>query len=463
MSDHLHRGLFASVLGELIVLNQSSCHPNLPGYEGQGLCCNRPWAYQDVGSETGSPRLTAGSILECHEYSHDLPLDRSNSLARAILREWRETVAYLASHIAPGRLELSLVCDLHRGEVELARLVVDGLCTLPRLRDCHLRLCEPRDSRLQQLAYEAVLKVRALGSVKHHRSSERTGSGPLALPRELLRLRILEYYTDLVTPDKEVLCAGKSVHFSPAGNDHRLTRPVAASAAAGTRRFHLVAPPTPFFLACRALYEDANLVFYNQNRFIIVDNPLDDPFASRERGDYKRVLCGQPVLEASRAPSLSRIPPTPRAGVCPFYSVSRPWDGHPALQDWDDTVEWVKDKLNLPALILRLVVAGHPWHGPENSYKITRADGKEVLATYNHMLHPLQRLNPATGQGLARSYAHLPWSLTWSHWAHEQQLNGRSSDWLESKDRELKKRAECIAEAECVIRSGARNRLVARS
>ncbi|KAK4247869.1 hypothetical protein C7999DRAFT_31680 [Corynascus novoguineensis] len=76
-----------------------------------------------------------------HMYNHDLPLRHisSDSLAKAVLAEWYATAAYLAAHITPGQLELTLVCDVHhtRG-AETAEAVLDSLALLPRLKDCHI-------------------------------------------------------------------------------------------------------------------------------------------------------------------------------------------------------------------------------------------------------------------------------------------------------------------------------------
>lgn len=132
--------------------------------------------------------------------------------------------------------------------------------------------------------------------------------------------------------------------------------------------------------------------------------------------------------------------------------MNRPRDDHPAFQDWDNTVAWAKDKLNLPLLTLRLVVAGHPdtGRGPPNSWEMTRGQGKQVLATYNRIIIPLQQLGGACTDdgsrgGLARFYAKLPWPLRWSREARIRRI-GKDYDseweWLEVKDREIKARAE---------------------
>jgi hypothetical protein len=108
----------------------------------------------------------------------------------------------------------------------------------------------------------------------------------------------------------------------------------------------------------------------------------------------------------------------------PFADPSRPREDHPALLDWAETLDWAKNKLNLTALTLRIImVRSREYQSNENqALQMTRAQGKQVLATYNRIIAPLERLGAATDNGLARFYAEL--------------------EWLQSKRRELKTRAE---------------------
>lgn len=111
---------------------------------------------------------------------------------------------YLAPHIVPGRFALSLVCDFRHGEVRLPKLVLDGVRLLPRLKDCHVRLCETRDSHLQHIAQETVLQARGIASSEPMTTPSLFNRPHLLnLPREV-RFRVLEY-TDLVAPSKEVM------------------------------------------------------------------------------------------------------------------------------------------------------------------------------------------------------------------------------------------------------------------
>ncbi|KAL2196813.1 hypothetical protein P885DRAFT_60823 [Corynascus similis CBS 632.67] len=466
----------ASLTNLRVVLNETSCHYDMP-YESRGHCCNRGWGYKGTEADSSAPELLYG-CNDCLDNIHDLPLNASSALDDGVISEWRTTAAYLASHIVPGRLELSLICDVDHGDVETAKLVLDSLGMLPRLKDCHLRLCETRDSRLQRLASEAVLKARGFAPAEPQAPSRCSNSRLLSLPLEV-RLRILEH-TDLITPSREVTwnraVSDRGYYIVQASNDGRCGHEFCAPQCRGEcrlfrcwqekwpepslgcfcRRRHTAfstrcrcwTPPTPLFLVCRKLYEEANLIFYSRNRFIIIDSPCSSPFASRESGEY-------PFASFAASQFLKQVAPRQSLGYIRFLElVFSPFnhqnllkDGHPALQDWKETVQWVKDKLNIPALTLRLVVAGHPnpYVGtPSGGFEMTRAEGKEVLATYSRILYPLQLLSPDTGKGLARFYAKLPWPMKWSHWIHHRlgEEEEAVQELIDSKEQELKERAE---------------------
>jgi hypothetical protein len=199
------------------------------------------------------------------------------------------------------------------------------------------------------------------------------------------------------------------------------------------------------FLVCRALSSDANLVFYSQNRFVVVDSPSHSPYTPwAGESDYPHE-----IFAASHF--LRRVVPRHCLGhirflelaFSPFSHITRPRDDHPALRDWDETLDWAKDKLNLPALTLRLIVAGNRDVRHTDAEKMTRAEGKEVLATYNRILAPLQSLNPASEDGLARFYAELAWPLQWTWWVQQKlEVSEMAWGWLEAKGGELKRRAE---------------------
>lgn len=441
-----------------VVLNQTTCHQAQADDEARAACC---------GADHNS-KSTPCCVPHCHVDKHDFPLDASLALSKALFEEWHTTAAYLALHIVPNQLELSLVCDVQHDDPEAARLVLDGLRLLPPLKDCHVRLCGTSDPILQQLAQAAVLQARAITSPSEPAAVASPGSlrrpRLVNLPREL-RLQIFKY-TDLVTPWKEVTWARTSGGF-------RIERPRCQILIGGDycpleyhhgcqfnqcwetalpepsigcfcRRAHTAfssrcrcwRPPTPLFLVCRALYLDANRVLYNENRFIVIDDG-NSPISPTPPGDY-------PHKTFAASHFLRHVVPLHCVGhlrflelvFTPINHLNRPSDGHPALQDWVKTLDWVRDELNLPALTLRLVVASDS-PPTTTSEEITRAGGKEVLAVYNSILHPLRSLSAApSGTGLARFYARLAWPLKWSRevvWSREL---------VDAKECQLKRRAE---------------------
>jgi len=441
-----------------IVLNQTTCHQARVGCEAQAECCGADHKFKS----------NPCCLPHWHIEKHDFPLDASSALSKALFAEWYATAAYLALYIVPSQLELSLVCDVQHDDPEAAQLVLGGLHLLPPLKDCHVRLCGTREPVLQQLAQAAVLQARAFTSSSEPAVVASPGSlrrpRLVNLPREL-RLRILEY-TDLVTPWKEVIwsrtsggyrierlrCEGlisgceclPEFHHGCQFNQCWETPLPEPSIGCFCRRTHTAfssrcrcwRPPTPLFLVCRALYPDANRVLYSKNRFIVIDDG-DFPISPNPAGDY-------PHKSFAASQFLRHVVPLHCLGhlrflelvFTPINHLNRPSDDRPALQDWSETLDWVRDKLNLPALTLRLVVASNDPPTTE-SKEMTRAQGKEVLAVYNSILHPLRSLAAASdGAALARFYARLAWPLKWSQevvWSREL---------VDSKERELKRRAE---------------------
>ena len=466
----------ASLTNLRVVLNQTSCHQQKIGYEGYGGCCEDGWA-------DGGRIVTLGCKRESHQDEHDFPLDGSNSLAKAMLAEWDITVAHIAPHIIPRTLQLSLVCDVHHDDVESAKLVLAALGSLPPLKDCHVRLSGAQHSQLQKLAQRAVLRACGILPSDKSMSSSAASLRPrlVDLPREL-RLRILEF-TDLITPWKEVMWnraeRGYQRHNVPCfplegrGNCNpefhhgcqfvQCSLPSYPQPSVGCfcRRRHAAyslgcrcwSPPTPLFLVCRTLYQDANLVFYGENRFIVVDGLCDNPFLPWPPGDY-------PHASFAASQFLRDIVPRHCLGhlrflelaFAPFPHQSWPQDGHPAVQGWAETVVWVKNQLTLPGLTLRLIMAGNlEWspNGSDNGMdsgikELTQAQGKEVLAGYRRILGPLKHLDAASNNGLARFYAEMAWPWKWGEWvkACRDRDYYTAQKRLKSREQELRSRTE---------------------
>jgi hypothetical protein len=498
------RNLTASSLAALaslkIVLNQSSCHHRKPHGDGLGTwtCCR------------GTAAVDAPHYSTCHSQHtarHDSPLQNGDAAAGPMLDEWLRTAEFLSSRIRPGALQLSLVCDLdEQAEADIATKVVAPLFLFPELKGCHVRLCRSPNPQLGQIARRAALQA----CHKPEPASPPSFSGDrlLSLPREL-RLRILEY-TDLVTPWRQVVwarlelargylrpeagcCIWDDIPCPPALHhgcqfsgcyipEYRKDGVAVYSDAAGCfcRIRHAAfssscrcwAPPTPLFLICRTLLEDARFVFFSLNRFVVNDTlassvpyiafdvlkTIKVPAYHYDVWDLAEDVHAQPpssypAERFAASQFLRQIVPVNCLGYLRFLEIVFPphnyacWphDGHPALQDWVATIDWARNKINTPGLTLRLTMAGSlawPPARPDERKLVTQAQGDQVLAGYDRILKPLACLGE---DGLARFYADFAWPWKWVYplydghreLTHYQDLLA----WTRSKEDVLNERA----------------------
>ena len=463
-----------------VVLNQVACHEQQDGYEGQGDCCmDRRWPI-------GGPWPVSSCPHEHHKECHDLPLAQPEGLpgGETLFNEWHTTLASLAPHITPGTLDLAIVCDVRPDDegVASARVLLASLRVLPRLKNCHIRLCAMRHPQLEELAHEAALQARGIRTPASNTAALSppiaTGSSHLLLLPAELRLRILEY-TDLITPWKEVYWSrGQRGYWTstvpcmplegrgdcPPEYHHGCRFVQCAesewpqpSIGCFCRRFHAASSsicrcwvaPTPLFLICRTLSRDACLTFYTGNRFLVVDSPspytpLDwwpagaaYPHSTFAASEFLRT-----IVPPSCVPHLRFI----ELVWAPFGGADWPQAEHAALREWAETVDWMRDHLNLPGLTLRLALpTASAWGYDGQARDLSQAEGDAVLEGYQRILEPLSRLSACRedGSGLARFYAQMEWPCERSSWVKEKQLNGEVPwDWPDSEARRLKERAE---------------------
>ncbi|KAH6632779.1 hypothetical protein F5144DRAFT_575202 [Chaetomium tenue] len=470
----------ASLTSLTIILNQASCH-HLFEYGIYPNCCLQG---RKEGPWDGAYYCKTDAS---HLHRHDLPLltpssegdnsieggdEDSLAVAQALQSKWHSAVARLSSSIPSGRLELALVCDIdprHNRALEIAMAITAPLRLLPPLRDCHIRLSKTPNPQLQQVAQDGVLRACgiALPSSKPSLLSTLT-----TLPREL-RLRILEY-TDLIVPSRQVTWSRQD-HGYVTSSIESLSSPdylyrgqffhcwynegPGPFIGCFCRRRHSSfsfkckcwAPPGPaLFLICRTLYQDAQFVFFSGNRFIIHDYRACPPWEmpciggqTREeqripRRDYpnKRLAVSQFLREVIPTHCLAYLrflevvfPPYPPSGW--------PQAGHPAMDDWWATVDWLQDKVNLPGLTLRLVGARANEVTPDAyTATITVSEGDTIMKAHMALLPPLTHLGQ---NGLARFYANFiyPWLCT-----EELRVHDYKKDWMEDRNREIKEPAE---------------------
>jgi len=479
-----------AALGSLkIVLNEASCHQRAESEREMDCCippidvpeCHGSWFRIDHRHQP--PLLTPSAACESGDQTEDVLF----AATQALLGEWRAAAGYLSSFVTPGALEFGLVCDIdprHERAAELAAAVVAPLRLLPRLRDCHIRLAKTPDARLSQLAAQAALEARGLPPPKPPVS---TRPAFLALPREL-RFRILEL-TDLVTPNQEVWWCRQDSKYAWSDRsgglhcDNRNFSPPCSFLECWYRTRHAVRhgmegmpfgcfcrrrhaasstacscwlPPAPLFLVCRAICQDAEFVFFSENRFIVYDlttKPwrLSGPgFKAAFAKHCENLSSEYPFPRLAASHFLRDAVPARCIGhlrfleiVMPPYSAAAwPQYGHPAMQDWRETVSWFRDRMNGPALTLR-VLAADDWDveaaGTPRDW-ITVAEADMIDKGYMTLLHPLAHL--AKGPtALARFYGGVryPWQST-----NREMGTITRRKWVETGKVGVKRRAECL-------------------
>jgi hypothetical protein len=227
------------------------------------------------------------------------------------------------------------------------------------------------------------------------------------------------------------------------------------------------------FLICRGLLEDARFVFFSRNHFVVSDtlaarnpcvpfnifNTLKMPNDGRywEMAEWHRSQPPRsyPAPRVAASQFLREVVPAGCLGYLRFLELVFPpynqdcWphDGHPALQDWAETIDWVGDKINIPGITLRLTIAGSlssPPKHPDERKALTPAQGDEVLAGYHRILKPLARLGGKEGLNRFHADFALPWK--WTTWVSERFGDVDDSvaarEWIKSKEALLNEYAE---------------------
>lgn len=385
-----------------ILLNVSSCEPSQP-------CCtarsNSPYRY----SHPGCAR-------------HDEPLSARSPHYQEVISEWCRTVEHLAPYIQPSQLHLYFVCDVT--DTSAAVAVVAPFMNLPLLADCSIRLSREIDPLIQDLAHQVADQSTG-------RSINLAPFSFLSLPAKL-RLQILQH-TDLVAPYRQVDwnprdgyylhyrvmgcdwncdpddhhgCQFRQCWKNPEGHGCYCSRYHSASSRKHCRCWR---PPSPLFLVSKALRDDAQEVFFTQNRFIVapVDGYGDPAKTVLERFEASIFL--QDIIPPHFIPRLRFLefvfPPLDEEYISPRCS---------ALDDWDNTIDNIMTKLVHPSLKLRINFADFytSYHASPLRKNITRQEGiTKVVTAYMRIVRPLERLK---AHGLSQLFVHAAWPWTWT-------------------------------------------------
>ncbi|KAK0665487.1 hypothetical protein QBC41DRAFT_327825 [Cercophora samala] len=460
-----------------VVLNQTSCHQETSRGDSVTDCC----------LVTDEPLGAGRSWCERNHGKLHQPAALSNTdlSSLSLLMQWEAAANHL-SGISEGRMTLFFVCDVEHEDVEAGRLAVAPLLRLPRLKGCHIRLAKRPDWQLQRLAHDTVQKCLGLPPLRRLPASDTASPRAfLDLPREL-RLRILGF-TDLVTPIREVSWDGQvyrvnrpthsMTHHAGYNNDlsvscrrdHHLgcrfsncwferTTPGNYQPGCFCRLMHTAvsshcrcwAPPTHLFLVCRALYCEAQHVFFSANRFIVHDygDMLDPSIVPSlpwvDSYPNARLTASRFLRDQVPASSLRSL----RFLELVFPAYMHPsWPSNPdhsAIADWIDTVEYIKDKINGPGLTLRVIMASSVGTAPVGHDRLTAEQGRQIERGYHNILGPLARLQDGLCGPLHRFYAHLayPWAYTEDTIAMIWPDAKKYHTFIQSHEKRLKQEAE---------------------
>jgi len=387
------------------LLTQLTVHLNVTSCEKGQECCE----------------VCRGKSSYC--LKHDKPLGLSS---KTILSEWQTTARYITAHIKQSHLSLHFVCDVN--ELKVAMYVVEPLRNTPTLAECSIRLARQPGPLLRDVAQEVATRAMGYQDRWNHVGS---AFRFFDLPQEL-RLKILGY-TDLVTPLCEVewnpesnfylhystwRCGGPSIGGFPECSPdlHRACQfrncwqYEPSNVGCFCRRYHAAfsskcrcwSPPTSLFLVCKQLSVDAQAVFFARNRFIIVPSggcthPAKSTPTRLEVSIFLRDVVPSNALHFLKFLEVV-FPPFYDDYLCPH---------EPAYQDWLQTIEYVRERLDLPMLTLRIYMADYILHGElvaDFRSTMTKEQGMAILKMYARTLGPLSKLRE---KGLSRFFADL--------------------------------------------------------
>lgn len=460
-----------SSLRELkVVLNETSCH-----HEECFECCEDALGHWPSGA----------SFDFCHvrhtEWQwHSEALRPLGGSATALFTEWRLTTTYLWSRITPEYLSFSLVCDFDpqdENTPSAATLTAAPLINLSPLKGCHVRLGRTPHRELKEIARETVL--RALGIVGRteptlapNTTAIDAPSKFLRLPREI-RFRILEY-TDLITPCREVRWSRERKGYLPtlldcSGRDcppqlhsgcefrkcWRYMGPLGfvepsfhvgcfcrLRHAAFSFNCQCWSPPTNIFLVCRTLHRDAQAVFFTGNRFVVHDYKSKTPYHTPGMPLYPsdRLAISEFLREVIPANCLELLRSL-EITFPPYSQQQWPQEGCPALCDWAETVRFIKEKMNLEGLTIRLTMFDAPVREYSGARRyMTVSDAREVLQAHARILRPMSGLGD---EGLKRFYAHIALPEQWTPWFRDKDSTVEHfAIRINKEERQLKERAE---------------------
>lgn len=406
-----------SLLTELkFVLNEASCH-----HESCDGCCDEYKYCHPEGC--------------CAQRWHDQALRPSEYSANNLLRDWGLTAAYIWRRVESRKLNIAFVCDFDPQDPSTftaTRLAMAPLINLSPLRGPHIRLCRTRQKELEQIARNSVLQACEIVREEEpaftlKNATVDSGSTLMSLPREL-RFRILEY-TDLITPWEEIKwdqklkkylsghkwCGDSQLDCGPGGHyacqfkrcwtdfithdpqyGYRLPEDPRPRVGCFCRIRHAAfsfncrcwSPPTDLFLVCRALCKDAQATFFSGQRFAVCDYDPGLPWEIHSANYPEKRFAVVEFLKTVVPVDSVRQIRSLDVFMSTYARDSWPWEGSRTLNEWKDTVQFMKENMNIEGLTLHLYLADHSV--PVES--MTKSRAREVLQAYYRVLAPLAGL-----------------------------------------------------------------------
>lgn len=459
-----------SSLRELkFVLNEASCH-----HEECRACCEDAKGAWPSGASFNLCQVR-------HADFHAEALRPSDDPAAALFDEWRLTTTYLWSRITPKHLSISLVCDFDPQDgnaPSTAMQAVAPLIDISPLKACHIRLSRTPHRGLEEIARVSVLRALGIVNQEDAPSSLSTpamgaNSKLLSLPAEI-RFRILEY-TDLITPWREVRWSREHKSYLPTlihctgldcpaylhgacrfrrcwngmgrgGFDDPQSRVgcfCRIRHAAFSFNCQCWVPPTDLFLVCRALYRDAQAVFFTGNRFVIHDFKSMAPDSTPDTQHYPndRFAISEFLRDVVPGDCLHLLRSL-EVTFPPYSPTEWPQEGSLVLCHWAETVRFIREKTNLKGLSSRLTMfEAHSIESAKARWYMTGSDVRNVLQAHERILRPMAGLGEI---GLKRFYAHIALPEKYALWFVDDDDDAEEhfTERIVRRERQLKQRAE---------------------
>ena len=360
------------------------------------------------------------------------------------IEEWNTIwTDHVRPNLWPGRLRLNLVCDAN--DLETASLLIEPFLTVLQpdqalLADLSIRISKQRDHTMSTLAHRAVsLNTTGRDYIEEDAASFRF----MELPVEL-RLHVLSF-TDVVAPRQEVewnpFTGGFYIRYNDRyyhpEHDYTMkdaphmpcwdrTYPYGCFCRAQHSAYSSEYPclcwtrPQALFLVSRTFCTDALRVFYSENRFVV--NANGSPWHDADAVDClpASIFLTSAVPESCLKYLRNLDFVFPSLGKINSYCTPQT----PAWENWVRTLDYVKDKLHLSNINLRVTFA--KWHPgsfaghmtfeeevPE--YRQGRGEREFQLARQSYLdtIAPLQRL-----RGLKRFFVYLadPYDFSRAHY-----------------------------------------------